>query len=239
MKDFYTDAHVKIASVQKNLSCSEQAKFTQEMSTKGHRYFCIFDTLTALKELNAVELGFGYVSFAMALSSLFKEYTAVDVAASTIMQGFPTVDLTYKDADLNEDFPFSDNQFDVVIGMMILEHLFDPFHSFKEIARICKPNGYLFINLPNITSMRCRLDLLMGKMPFTGDKYWFERRMWDSAHLHYFDIKHVKMVAELSGLTLVNIYPVGRFYGLKKYFPNLLCHEISYVFTKKEHLRKL
>ena len=39
-------------------------------------------------------------------------------------------------ADLNDRFPFEDSEFDSVIAMMVVEHLFDPFHAFGEIARI-------------------------------------------------------------------------------------------------------
>jgi 2-polyprenyl-3-methyl-5-hydroxy-6-metoxy-1,4-benzoquinol methylase len=133
---------------------------------------------------------------------------------------------------LNEDFPFEDQQFDVVIAMMIVEHLFDPFHSFRDLARICRKGGSVLVNLPNIAAIRCRLSLLFGRMPVTSSRDWFEKREWDGNHLHYFTIADTIRVAELVGLRLRKTYSVGAARALKNLAPSLFCHEVSFVFDK-------
>ena len=45
-----------------------------------------------------------------------------------------------------EDFPFSDNEFDVIFTKSVIEHIHDPTHFMKEILRILKPGG-IFISL--------------------------------------------------------------------------------------------
>lgn len=50
--------------------------------------------------------------------------------------------------------------FDVVVIRNILEHFFDPNVELKEIRRILKPNGYLYLKVPNVVfehGFRCKL----------------------------------------------------------------------------------
>lgn len=202
------------------------------MRHPGHRYACLFADLERPSELSTIELGFGQLTIAAAMARSFASYTAIDLSADIIgSERLPGVDL--RPADLNADFPVADNSFDVVIAMMIVEHLFDPFHSFREMARICRPGGRIFVNLPNIGSIRCRWDLLRGRLPYTSRVDWFEQRQWDGGHLHYFTVESVKRLAALSGLDLVRLHPVGDFLAIKALRPSLFCHEISYAFRKR------
>lgn len=165
---------------------------------------------------------------------MFRSYRAIDVAADAILAKYPgSVSFEYATADLNQDFPVETGSMDVVIAMMVIEHLFDPFHSFSEVGRVCKTGGMAFVNLPLITSIKSRIDLLMGRLPNTSTKEWFDMREWDGGHLHYFDVSHVRRLAGLYGLTLTALYPVGRGYALKKLAPSLLCGEASFVFKKQ------
>ena len=60
--------------------------------------------------------------------------------------------------------------------MMVIEHLFDPFHSFKRVHDLLRPDGIAFINLPLVTNIKNRINLLLGKLPETSIGYnkWFE-----------------------------------------------------------------
>lgn len=51
-----------------------------------------------------------------------------------------------------EDLPFSDNSFDIVYGIAILEHVRDVRKAVEEAARVAKPNGIVFVNVPNYNS---------------------------------------------------------------------------------------
>jgi len=48
-----------------------------------------------------------------------------------------------------ESIPYNDETFDIVICMHLLEHLCHPQDAFKEIHRILKPKGLLFIKTTN------------------------------------------------------------------------------------------
>lgn len=146
----------------------------------GDRYFCVFDRIADPSSLTAIELGFGSPACAAALAARFADYCALDVAAERIA-GSASLPFRCVPADLNEDWPVPDDAADMVIAMMIIEHLFDPFHAFAEIARILKPGGLAFVNLPNVGSIRCRLRLLAGALPVTSSSDWFENRQWAAA----------------------------------------------------------
>lgn len=203
----------------------------EEMQIPGTRYHCVSDQLADPGKLRAVELGFGSINRARCFASLFGAYEAADISATALLDG-REAGFAYRDVNLDEDWPFETAEFDVVMAMMVFEHLFDPFHSFSELSRILRPSGTAFINLPNIGSIKCRWDILRGRLPMTSTDDWFELRQWDGGHLHYFTIDEVRRVAALNGLRIRTIYPVGGQLWLKRQWPSLLCHEISYVLEK-------
>lgn len=201
------------------------------MRTPGQRYFAICDSIGKLNELSALEWGFGSVSMAIALSREFKSYHAIDIAASSLLRDHD-VTFEYSDHDLNSDLPFPDNCFDVSIAMAVIEHLFDPFHSFREISRTTKPDGFVIITLPLLTSIRNRLSLLFGRVPVTSVSTWWEFEEWDGGHLHYFSIELVKKLGAKYGLAMLDLYPVGKHLWLKKLSPEIFCHVACFVFRK-------
>ncbi len=202
-----------------------------ELLASPHRYQCAYKYLQQHRSANVVELGFGSPRLLGALADGCTAYTIVDIVDRTGDATLPA-NVRFQKADLSNDFPFPDESFDVAIAMMIVEHLFDPFHSFRELARITKKDGKVFVNLPNIGSIRCRLQLLSGRMPVTSSRDWFEKREWDGNHLHYFTVADTLRLAEVSGLRLDALHPVGNHPWLKRIRPSLFCHEISFEFTR-------
>jgi SAM-dependent methyltransferase len=202
------------------------------MATPGHRYHCVYEHLSQRRAAKVLELGFGLPGLVEGLATLGDELTIIDIVDRTSGMPLPP-NVRLEIANLDNAFPFADREFDVVIAMMVVEHLFDPFHAFSEIARVAADGGHVFVNLPNVASIKCRAQLALGRMPVTSSRDWFEKREWDGNHLHYFTVKDVIRLASLSGLRLTAMHPVGRVLPLKKLRPSLFCHEISYAFRKE------
>ena len=62
------------------------------------------------------------------------------------------------------DCGFADDSFDVVILGAVLEHLYNPDETTREIARILKPAGLLFVDVPNEQGLYFRLGNLYQRL---------------------------------------------------------------------------
>lgn len=71
---------------------------------------------------------------------------------------FSAVDLS------TAEFPFEGEQFDAVIICEVIEHLnFNPLPVIRQINRVLKKGGIIYIGMPNHSSLQNRLRLLRGK----------------------------------------------------------------------------
>lgn len=68
----------------------------------------------------------------------------------------------------HENLPYSDNTFDVVVMVDVVEHLIDPIRVCKEINRVLIKGGILLIGTPNIAKITRRLKLAAGYFPATA-----------------------------------------------------------------------
>jgi SAM-dependent methyltransferase len=58
--------------------------------------------------------------------------------------------------------PFAAEAFDLIVAMDLLEHLEDESPALKEIRRICKPGGSLFVTVPAYRSLWSKHDEALG-----------------------------------------------------------------------------
>lgn len=72
----------------------------------------------------------------------------------------------------NDNFPYADNEFDLVIFAEIIEHLLnDPCKVLREIKRVLKPNGTLILTTPNVARLENVTRLISGANiydPYSG-----------------------------------------------------------------------
>ena len=62
-----------------------------------------------------------------------------------------------------EEFPFADGMFDLVLCCEIIEHLLrDPLHALRQIARVLRPGGALVLTTPNVGRLENVTRLLAG-----------------------------------------------------------------------------
>ena len=74
-------------------------------------------------------------------------------------------------SDLNRDFTVKSGAFDFCACLETIEHLENPWHFARELARVLKPGGRLVLSTPNIDYLTCKICfLLRGNFyPFFGD----------------------------------------------------------------------
>jgi SAM-dependent methyltransferase len=93
----------------------------------------------------------GWVAVGIEPSKTFAEYAARQSAAEIRREPL-------------ENCGFSQSSFDVVILDAVLEHLYNPDDTIKEIARILRPGGALFLDVPNEEGLYFRVGNLYQKL---------------------------------------------------------------------------
>jgi SAM-dependent methyltransferase len=60
-------------------------------------------------------------------------------------------DMAFRHCDLDAAprLPFPDDSFDLVVASHLLEHLRDPVAVYGEMARVCKPGGRIYVEVPS------------------------------------------------------------------------------------------
>ena len=235
-KKFYSEHYKNLGPLNTDMTLDEIDK---EYFIKKKRYHIINEILDKNKEYNLlVEVGMGQGHTLSYLNQKFKfkriiGYDVVDFKKN-LLKDFSNIDI--RTANFNNDLPLENGTIDCFVLMMVIEHLFNPFHSFAKIRRLLSNNGHAFINLPLFTSIKNRLRLLLGKMPETSVEYnkWFIDKSWDGNHLHYFTMDSIFKICKLNNLEIIKVNPAGNFYFIKRILPWLLCNEIAICVKKKK-----
>lgn len=97
----------------------------------------------------------GYDGFVMEIINKYKKGLVLDCGAGKRpiyfdnVVNFEIVDYETTDVrGVGEVLPFTDNVFDAVISIAVLEHVKDPFLCAREISRVLKPGGELMCCVP-------------------------------------------------------------------------------------------
>jgi SAM-dependent methyltransferase len=209
--------------------------FAREMLAPGKRYRLVAEHLARDEGaggcLAEIGCGGGEALLILSESRHFDRIIGVDIAlVSECQQRGELAGIEFLSGNLNENWPFADGEVDHLIAMMVIEHLFDPFHAFREVKRCLSKRGAAYINLPLVTGLRNRIRLLVGGLPETSIRYerWFQMSEWDGNHLHYFSLRSIQDLAHCCGLRITDIRGVGGFYALKTRLPSLLAAEVTF-----------
>ncbi|MHB8858977.1 MAG: class I SAM-dependent methyltransferase [Thermoleophilia bacterium] len=87
---------------------------------------------------------------------------------------------------------FADDEFDVVVLWDVLEHLTEPLDELREIHRVLKKGGYLFVSVPDFGSVWARL---MGRRWFGFTKI--------REHVYYYNRRSLSRAMGRAGLKVV------------------------------------
>jgi len=139
-----------------------------------------------------------------------------------------------------ERLPWQGASCDAVTTWEVFEHIDNPRHLAREIHRILKPGGFLFISLPNVFHLMSRLMFLrQGNFPRWTDKndHWniFTNQVFKKLFLADFDlVKKTYYIPEIGKGFLHSI--VSRLKFLNRYLPEgeLFSHFVVYILRKKE-----
>ena len=93
---------------------------------------------------SVLDLACGAGALALRLS-----HAGVDVHACDYVPENFKVSLPFTQADLNEDFSSLFPKFDCIVASEIIEHLENPRHFLRELAKMLNPGGFVVLTTPN------------------------------------------------------------------------------------------
>ncbi len=105
-------------------------------------------------------------------------------------------------------FPFEDNKFDLVTSLDVIEHLpASPRHFLREIHRVLKPEGVLFLSNPNPASLYNCIRLLIGKSIHDPISDFFNSSFQDEAgeysgHWREYTLEELEYMVKSVGFTI-------------------------------------
>lgn len=160
------------------------------------------------------------------LTGLYSEgnyVLGVDIDAESLMVAKNSLNINTRQMDLNDEWDFESESFDVVVAGEFLEHIYYPEIVLDKIFNTLKPGGKLVGSVPNAFNLKNRLRLFFGNKKGTP--------LEDSTHINHFSRK------ELIGLLNkkfknVRIIPLGRYQWLDKFLPGLFSFGLFFVAEK-------
>jgi ubiquinone/menaquinone biosynthesis C-methylase UbiE len=84
------------------------------------------------------------------------EYEGVDVSAAYLKWAEQQLGVRGRQGTL-EEMNYPDNYFDAITMNAILEHLYDPYATLKEVYRVLKPGGLFWFDAPNEDGLYMRM----------------------------------------------------------------------------------
>lgn len=147
----------------------------------------LLDNIPDLKGKKILDLGAGMGEFSQILKfqgcGVFCLDSADKCYQALLAGGFRS----YR-ADLeNEKLPFSDKEFDVVISLEVIEHIWNTDNYLREISRVLKPAGRAVFTTPNYNHWRFRFLSLIGM---------FEKFTYKSRHKKFYTAKSFPLEIE-------------------------------------------
>jgi len=165
---------------------------------------CYSDRIISLSPCgDLLELGIGHGETVKKFSQFYKNYTIIEGSDEVIkiFQGkynLPDVEITHS---LFEEY-CSDNMFDIIIMGFILEHVEDPEFILKRFKQFLKPEGHIYITVPNARSLHRLLGFEAGLLK---DLYQLSDYDNIAGHKRYFDSDSIKKLVEYCGYTITNM----------------------------------
>jgi len=102
--------------------------------------------------------------------------------------------------ELDLDYYFKAEQFDVILFGDVLEHLRWPKKVLEKVKKYLKPDGYIVASIPNISHGDIILSLICGKFEYKS------MGLLDETHLRFFTLENIFKMFRESGYKIAEVY---------------------------------
>ncbi len=149
-------------------------------------YELVRERIGSVKGLTILEVACGRGGFVCELASAGAQVTGCDFSAAALRVGrdklrklqsvAAVASLVQGDA---QKLAFANESFDVVVSCETIEHVPDPWAALKEMHRVTRPGGRLFLTTPNYSNFMGLYELYARvRHPGRKDDQPFDRRQW-------------------------------------------------------------
>lgn len=207
------------------------------------------------KKLNILDLGCGDGRLSKELVKQGHIVTGID-SNEQALQNARKNGLRVVNTDIEKELPIETASFDAVLLLDVLEHLYDQENILKEIYRVLKENGSLYIAYPNHFDLRNRLNMLFGGGIIHWDHRKYENaKAWSYGHIRFLLLSELLKLLETKdfypkklqfnfmsgGLVPSKLTPEKLRIWLLKTFPQLFTGKyiIEATKTKQENIEKI
>ena len=114
------------------------------------------------------------------------------------------------------DLPYSElgDNFDIVISIEVIEHLFYPKELVRSAKKCLKPNGHLILTTPYHGYVKNLVLAATGKI----DKHF--TALWDGGHIKFFSVPTMTDLLKSENYTNIKFKFAGRF---PYFWKSMLC----------------
>ena len=153
------------------------------------QYFLGRKLLKKCSGKQALDLGCGVGEFTDILKKSGYETKSVD-GLPEFVEALKARGLEAKQCNFeHERLPYSDNSFDLVVSLDVIEHLWNTEFYLGEIHRVLRPGGFYIVSTPNYNYFKYRFKHLFGN---------FEYFTFRSRHKKFYTVKSFEQeVAEV------------------------------------------
>jgi len=99
-----------------------------------------------LSNMKVLEIGAGKGGYSQIFKKYSNEFVMSDFKDSFILN--KDSNLNFKKVDINQKFPFENNEFDFIFSCSLIEHIKHPENMLVESKRVLKPDGFLYLSFP-------------------------------------------------------------------------------------------
>jgi SAM-dependent methyltransferase len=148
----------------------------------------------------------------------FSEYVLSEVSQPRleVLRTLSAADPAARVIEVNaERIPTEIGTFDAVVMVALIEHLLDPIESLRAVREVLRPDGFVWVDTPNIARLTRRIKLLLGRFPSTASANegltthgGEPAKLYDEGHLHYWTFRSLElMLTQYCGYSHVRRMP--------------------------------
>ena len=112
--------------------------------------------------------------------------------------------------NMEEQFPFEDETFDVVTCLEGIEHVLDGYMLLRELVRILRPGGSVIISTPNTMNLYSRWCYFLYGYPYQfpphATQHLTKNRAVDRGHINPMGYLRMRYLLESLGAEVIGIY---------------------------------